>query len=303
MRIKDFLSSVVFAAEGAGSVSSSPEPAATTQPEAADAIVAEGAISTPDVAETAPAASVEGNSDTPAEPAQADPTADQPTNSPEPSLLEAAETGEKKEGEGDATTSQPDPDKAAAEKQEATEAKAEGEKKTEGAPEQPQPRSYEAFKIPEGAKLDDARTKEFTSILDDGELSHQDRAQKLLDMHVAEMERVSKDLAQKQRDAWKEYQDRQKESFRTDPELGGNRAETTLGLAKSVIETYGGTPEQVAETLQMLSYTGAGNNPGLIRVLNNVALLLSEGEPVTGNPPKPSTGQSRAQRWYNGASS
>lgn len=301
MRIKDFLSSVTFAAEGAGSVSS-PEPAATAQPEAVGAIVTEGDVSTPDAAETAPAASVEGTTDTPAEPAQAEQAAET-SNTPEPSLLEAAETGEKKEGEGDATTSQPDPDKAAAEKQEATEAKAEGEKKTEGAPDQPQPRSYEAFKVPEGAKLDDARTKEFTTILDDGELSHQDRAQKLLDMHVAEMERVSKDIAQKQRDAWKEYQDRQKDSFRTDPELGGNRAETTLGLAKSVIEQYGGTPEQVAETLQMLSYTGAGNNPGLIRVLNNVALLLSEGEPVTGNPPKPSTGQSRAQRWYNGASS
>lgn len=181
----------------------------------------------------------------------------------------------------------------------AADAKPDGkEPAKEAAVEKPPAHVYEAFKVPDGTKLDDERVSAFTGILENPELDYQGRGQALMDMHIAELQRVSNQISQNQREVWTAYQTRQKDEIRNDPDVGGNRIETTLGRAKAMIEEFGGTDQQVASTLEALSYTGMGNNVGLVRVLNKVWEMLSEGTYVPPNQPSARTPTTVAERWY-----
>lgn len=204
-----------------------------------------------------------------------------------------------KDGKETAAKAEPKEPAKAGETPAADAAAGKPEAKTEvKAAEPPAPRTYEAFVAPDGIKLDDKQVSALTGILDSGELSHQQRAQELMNLHFNEIKRVNDQALAHQQDVWKTMQDRWKDDFRKDPQLGGNREETSLGLAKSVVEQFGGSPEQVAETLAMLSYTGAGNHVGLVRVLHAVGQLLSEGDFKPATPPSASPKGDRASRWY-----
>lgn len=165
-----------------------------------------------------------------------------------------------------------------------------------------EPRTYEPFKLPDTVKLDDVRVKAFTTVLDDAALAPQDRAQKLVDLYVEEMGTFESSMRKRQQDEWKAFNTRQREEIRNDPDLGGARMDTALGKAKWVVEQFGGTDEQVKATLAAMSYTGAGNNVGVARVLHNVALfaekVIQEGGFVPSNPPKPKDGRATEDKWY-----
>lgn len=247
-------------------------PAADAKP-AADAAAAPAADAKPD-----PAAAKPG--DTPAAPADAKPgDAD-----PKPA-----------EGEKKPDATKPPGEKPAAEKP--------GDAKpADAAADAPkaEPRTYEPFKLPDTVKLDDVRVKAFTTVLDDAALAPQDRAQKLVDLYVEEMGNFETSMRKRQQDEWKAFNSRQRDEIRNDPELGGARMDTTLGMAKSVIEQFGGTDEQVKATLAALSYTGAGNNIGLARTLHNIALAFAEGDWKPSTPPKAKDGRATEDKWYGG---
>lgn len=165
----------------------------------------------------------------------------------------------------------------------------------------PQARQYEAFKVPEGMRLADKETKEFTDVLDDGKLSHQERAQKLVDLYAREAQRFASEMQTQQKKAWNDFTDGLKADFKADPDLGGNRQDTTLGVAKAVIERFGGTPEQKSDLYAMLDHTGMGNHKGLVRVLNNVfETFMREGKAVPGNPPSLRKPGGRQEAFYGG---
>lgn len=183
------------------------------------------------------------------------------------------------------------------------EAKAEGEAPApakEALAETPPARTYDTFKVPDGLKLDDTRVKTFTAILDNAELSHQDRGQKLVDLFVDEVKNVQKARDDYQREVFDTLQNGWKEELRTDPQVGGNRLETSLGRAKWVVEQFGGSEKQTAELLAQLSYTGMGNNAGLVRLLDNVAEMLSEGEIIPASPRPAKDTRPRSEKWYGG---
>lgn len=154
----------------------------------------------------------------------------------------------------------------------------------------PQARTYDAFKAPDGVKFDDAQVKSFTDLLDNAELSHQDRAQKLIDMHAGEINRVIKEQRDHQLKSWSDFTDSLKSDFKKDPELGGNRQETSLGIAKYVLEQMGGSADQQKDLIAMMNHTGMGNHLGLIRMLNNIyERFLVQPSPVPGNAPNRAT--------------
>lgn len=157
--------------------------------------------------------------------------------------------------------------------------------------EKPQARSYEAFKVPEGTKLDNKQVKAFTDVLDAADISPQERGQKLVDMHVAEVTRIVKDVQENQRKVWTDYTNRLKDDYAKDPDLGGNRRDTTLGIAKHMVEQYGGSEEQVGELLAMMTHTGMGNYVGLSRLLNNLFHAFVENQIAPGNPPSRGSGR------------
>jgi len=136
----------------------------------------------------------------------------------------------------------------------------------------------------------------------------QQLGQKLIDFHVAEIKTAAERVADQQWEVFNRTQTEWKKAFAEDPEIGGNRIETTLAECGSIIEQFGGkvdpqtgmaNPEQVAELRKVLSATGAGNHPAVIRWVHNVARALGEGRPVPAPRPAPQQ-MSRAERRYRG---
>lgn len=152
--------------------------------------------------------------------------------------------------------------------------------------EKPQARTYEAFKVPDGVSLAQKETQEFTAVLDDDKLSPQERGQKLVDLYVREAQRLVKEQSVHQRKVWNQFTEQLKTDLKSDPDLGGNREQTTLGIAKAVLEQLGGSKAQVSDTLAMLDHSGMSNYVGVIRLLNNVYdKFMRPPAPLPGNPP------------------
>jgi hypothetical protein len=286
------------------------------------------AAASPGNADAGAAAPAQAEGSPSATEAAAAPAATNEVPAAEPSLLEAADATKPAEG----TTESPAPAETAAadgdKSPDAKDAKTEGkgdEKKADAekdAPkdaaktdpdqkdatadsEPPAPIKYEAFTLPDGVKFDDERLGKFTEVAGKAQIP-QDVAQSLVSLHVEEMQRYAKQVEQQatqhQQDVWRKLNDTWKSDFRKDPELGGNRAETTLARAKAVIEEFGGTPEQVRDLIAHTSTNGMGNFPGFIRMLNNIgeALSVFEDSEVPANPAPPRAKGSRGERWYGG---
>lgn len=303
------------AAAAAAGAEGQAAPASEAGPSAEPAAAAAGA------GEAAPAAQV-AESAAPAAGAEA-PKA-------EPSLLEAADTNKKPEpaAADDGKTNEPAPaeaakpegdkpdgkdvkepkadDKPKAEDDKSAAAEADPAKKDATAEAQPPaPIKYEAFKVPDGVKLDDERIGKFSEIAGAAQVP-QDVAQSLVDLHISEMQRFADEtkraVEQNQIDVWNRLNDTWKTDTRNDPQIGGARLETALSRGKALMEEYGGTPEQVRELLAHTTHNGMGNYSGFLRFLDNVAEALNVYEDlVVGNnagPPRPQrTAGNRG--WYD----
>lgn len=163
---------------------------------------------------------------------------------------------------------------------------------------------YEAFKLPEGVTIDDARLGDFTKMLGELELGSkydhakiQEFGQKLLDRHLAE----TKDTVARVQEAYQTAFDKQgndwKEAFQKDPEIGGNRQETTVNAALEFIRRHGGTEDQQTEFRNLMETTRVGNHPAMIRMLAKANMAMSEGKPLAAQAPSPAA-KSRVQAMY-----
>ena len=161
----------------------------------------------------------------------------------------------------------------------------------------------EDLKVPEGAKLAEKEGKAFADLINNAEIGAKDKAQGLLDLHLAEVKRVADTISQQQRDAWTTFNDAEKNRLRTDPELGGNRLNTTLAMAKAVVEEY--LPaESASKLLAFMDYSGAGNQREMVELLHNIgrAMNVFEDKIVAANAkapamPKGSPGSGKTG-WY-----
>ena len=170
------------------------------------------------------------------------------------------------------------------------------------------PPKYDSWTLPEGVTLDEAKIGEFTSILSlletEGKADHtvlQREGQKLVDFHLNEVKRVQEDtvtgLTKIYQDAWDKQKNDWKEAFLNDPEIGGNRFQTTIDSASTFIRTHGGTPEQQKEFRQLMDTSGLGNHPAMIRMLAAAGKAMSEGRPVAATKPV-SQPKSKTQTMY-----
>lgn len=195
-----------------------------------------------------------------------------------------ADTKAEAKAEGD----KPKPDAAKAQEP-AKDAAKEGEKPAE--PVAPVPVAYEAFKVSEHVKLDDARVKEFTDIIGPRQLPQED-AQKLVDLFDKSAQDLATHMRQEQRKTWNGLNDTWKTESRDDPEIGGNRFQTSLAMAKAVIEEFL-TPDQQKRYLGHLDLNGMSNFPEHIRLLAKIgeALNVFEDKIVAPNAPNPGVGK------------
>ena len=166
------------------------------------------------------------------------------------------------------------------------------------------PPSYEPFTLPEGATVDAERIGDFTSLL--GSFESQTKAdhaavqalgQQLMDRHVSEMQRVLQTVQEAGLAARTAQQTAWRDQFISDPEIGGNRQQTTVNSAIEFVRTHGGTEEQQAEFRQLMNETGIGNHPAMIRLLAKAGMAMSEGRPLAASQPSPSK-PTRIQAMY-----
>jgi hypothetical protein len=131
------------------------------------------------------------------------------------------------------------------------------------------PESYE-LKMPDGVQLDSAAAEEFTAIAKELKLD-QAAAQKLAD--------IGAKMATRQAEAHAQLVETWTEQVKTDKEIGGDKLDQNLGIARKAIDTFG-SPELKA----LLNSTGLGNHPEVVKLAFKVGKAISEDRFVTGNP-------------------
>lgn len=166
------------------------------------------------------------------------------------------------------------------------------------------PPKYDPFTLPEDIKLDESRIVEFTNLLSEletsGKASHeavQAFGQKAVEFHINEVKNAVENLTSLYQTAWDKQKTDWKDSFLKDPEIGGNRFQTTVDSALAFIKTHGGTPEQQEEFRGLMETSGLGNHPAMIRMLANAGRAMQEGKPLAAPKPVPQQ-KSKTQTLY-----
>lgn len=136
------------------------------------------------------------------------------------------------------------------------------------------PESYE-LKMPEGVQLDSAAAEEFTAIAKELKLD-QAAAQKVAD--------VGAKMAQRQAEAHAKLVETWTEQVKTDKDIGGDKLDENLGIARKAIDTFGSP-----ELKELLNSTGLGNHPEVVKLAYKVGKAISEDRFVTGSPKGPET--------------
>lgn len=152
--------------------------------------------------------------------------------------------------------------------------------------------TYEPFVIPDDIKLEDTKLVEFTKELGEfqnltkaGQAEVQAFGQKLVDRHLAEVQSATQRLSELYENAWKKQTSDWYESFKADPEIGGNREQTTVNAALEFVRTHGGNDAQQAEFRKLMETTGVGNHPAVIRLMANAMNAYREGKPLPAVKP------------------
>lgn len=293
MRFHDFMQKYrpVYAPEGV--VAGSDSAAVAVQP-AADVSAASSTVTDASAADAATAPNeIPGASEAP-----------KPDSSP--TLLEGATTTEPAEKKEDPapTDSKPEAKAEPEAKPEGDAAKKDGTADPEDtdatATEPPAPIKYEAFKLPDNVKLDDKELGKFQEVAGKAQIP-QDVAQNLLDLYIAERQQDVVSARAEQRRVWDQLNDTWKTELRNDPELGGNRLETTLSLAKAVVEEYLPAAE-VGEYMAHMRNNGMGNYKLHVKLLHNIgkALNVFEDGIVPARPQAPKASKGPGNRgWYD----
>jgi len=174
--------------------------------------------------------------------------------------------------------------------------------------------TYEAFALPEGVEIKDAaQMKAFTDILGEFELQAkiphelaQEMGQKFMDLYVSAAQKMQAEAAQAQTQVWNDTRKAWVDEIKNDPLIGRNRFETSLADAVLVRDMFA-----TEKTTEMMNYTGAGDHPGMMQFMCNVAKylhkhgLLREGTPVVAPAAKAAnpTGKGGQRNRYSASAS
>lgn len=163
--------------------------------------------------------------------------------------------------------------------------------------------TYDALKLPEGLTPDDIKLGAVTDILADMELAKGDHAkmqelgQKLIDQSIAHTQEVLVKqinhyigLHNQQVETWET-------AFMNDPEIGGNRKDTTINAANEFIKTHGGNADQQKQLREILHSSGLGSNPAVLRTFAKAMANMAEGSPVPAKAPVPQATSKISKRY------
>lgn len=308
----------LMASDAAIAAPAAPAPAAPLAAEAAPSsapALPSAEVSPPAVSTPAPVAPAAPSSPPAVEPAA--PAAEAPAKASEspPSLLATADAAKREGAPPPKAVDKPEP--AAEPKAPDATAPAAEVKPAEPAPaqveapaEKPPAPVFDAFKLPEGANLGESELTKFTNLLGEFEttakVDHaqaQQFGQNLVDFYLTEVQRIGEQVAKHQVDVWNRLNEQRINEFKADPEIGGNRQETTLGNAKYVLQEWFGLKDKGANLLNILGAGGVANHVDFIRGLNNLYERFREPESVPANPgplaPSRTSREPGQRGWYD----
>lgn len=146
--------------------------------------------------------------------------------------------------------------------------------------------------VPEGIKIDEAQLTAMKGILADATLTPEQRGQKLVDMHAAAI----KAAATEPYAEWDRTQAQWQKDVKADKELGGQNFEPMQAAIKKFITAVGG--KDTDKIREAFVFTGAGNNPEIIRLLYRAAQAVNEPGHVSAGKPAPDGGTNPAAVLY-----
>ena len=140
------------------------------------------------------------------------------------------------------------------------------------------------FSLPEGTTFDEQSATEFKGLAKELDLT-QEQAQKLLDFGGAKI----RAMTAAPQNLWAETQDRWQAEVKADPEIGGTKYDQSIKTANEVFipsesNPFVRGPAEAQALRTALSFTGAGNNPEVVRLFVRMGKMLAEPGALTGNP-------------------
>lgn len=142
------------------------------------------------------------------------------------------------------------------------------------------PEKYEAFKTPDGFKLDDKVLGEATTTFRELGLT-QEQGQKLVDFYA----KNAVEAAQAPFKTWETMNEKWVADVKADPEIGAKLPEVKATISRALDSLN--NPALVTEFKQAMDLTGAGNHPAFVKAFYKMAQALTEGKHVAGRSPSP----------------
>ncbi|HEY0842465.1 hypothetical protein [Methylotenera sp.] len=150
-----------------------------------------------------------------------------------------------------------------------TDTQADGSKSEDSTAEnQPNDVDYD-FTLPEGFTANEELAGELKALAKENGLS-KDAAQKFADLGVK--------MQQQQADQWQTQVDQWAEDVKADKELGGEKFDENIALAKQALDKFGGQ-----DLKDLLQSTGFGNHPAIVKAFYNIGKSVSNDVLVVSN--------------------
>lgn len=141
--------------------------------------------------------------------------------------------------------------------------------------------TYTDFKFPEGMAAAPAVLTEATKLF--GELGlPQEGAQKLVDFHTAQVKQAVDGFLSTATDHWNQKSKDWVKEFRADPDIGGNRADTSRTLANSALRDLVPDNDMRSRLATDLADTKIGDHPILVRAFREAGHRFQQVMQATG---------------------
>jgi thiol:disulfide interchange protein len=125
------------------------------------------------------------------------------------------------------------------------------------------------FTLPEGFTANEELAGDLKALAKENNLS-KEVAQKFADLGVK--------MQQQQAEAWQTQVDQWAEQVKADKELGGEKFNENISLAKQALDKFGGQ-----ELKDLLQSTGFGNHPAIVKAFYNIGKSVSNDTLVVSN--------------------
>lgn len=140
------------------------------------------------------------------------------------------------------------------------------------------PEKYEDFKLPDGMSVHEPTMQDFKTFAKEHQLSQKD-AQALVDMQA----KVYGEGLKQIQEQWTKTQAEWRDEVKADKDIGGDKFNATLSVAKNVVDVFGNDKFKRA-----VESTGMGNHPEFIRFLYNIGKEFADDDVLTtGENAKP----------------